>query len=77
MGEELKNYTHIALINTGTGGMEALRSRALENCAALGKEYCEIEGGLAYFEKLVAGPYDEGDFLVIPAGGEVKEEYFL
>ena len=55
----------------------ALLGPARENCAVLGKEYCEIEGGLAYFERLVAGPYDGGDFVVIRDGGDVREEYFL
>jgi len=77
MEEELKHYTHIALINTGVGDVEALRSRTRENCEALGKEYWEIEGGLGYFEKLVAGPYDRGDFVLIADGTEVKQEHFF
>jgi hypothetical protein len=77
MEEELKHYTHIALINTGVGDTEALRRRAKENCAALGKEYWEIPGSLAYFERLVDGPHGGGDFVVIPNGGEVTEDLFL
>jgi hypothetical protein len=77
MEEELKHYTHIALINTGVGDLESLRERARENCQVLKKEYCEIEGSLNYFSKLIYGPHDESDFLVIPPGGEVTEEMFL
>ena len=77
MEEELKHYTHIALINNGVGDVEALRRRARENCAAFGKEYREIEGGLGYFEKLVSGPYDGGDFVVMTDGAGVKQEHFF
>jgi hypothetical protein len=77
MGEELKHYTHIALINTGVGDIDSLRSRTRENCTALEKEYREIEGSLAYFEKLVAGPYDGEDFVVIADGTEVEQEHFF
>ncbi len=77
MEEELNHYKHIALINNGVGDVEALRRRTRENCAAFGKEYREIEGGLGYFEKLVSGPYDGGDFVVMTDGAEVKQEYFF
>ena len=71
------HYKHIALINNGVGDVEALRRRTRENCAAFGKEYREIEGGLGYFEKLVSGPYDGGDFVVMTDGAEVKTGVLL
>ena len=77
MEEELKHYKSIALINTGAGNMESLRARAKENCIALEKEYCVIEGSLDYFGRLVLGPYDSEDFVVIPPGVEVTDEMFL
>jgi hypothetical protein len=77
MEEELKHYKHIALINTGAGNLEDLRARTRENCMALGKEYCEIEGSLHYFRRLVLGPYVSDDFVVIPPDGEVTEDLFL
>jgi Protein of unknown function (DUF1638) len=77
MQEELKHYTHIALINTGVGDLDHLRARAKENCAFLEKEYCEIQGSLDYFKKLVHGPYKEDEFIIIPPGGEVTEDMFF
>jgi hypothetical protein len=73
----LKHYTHIALIDTGAGDIEALRTRALENCHILKKEYLEIKGSLDYFRKLIYGPYDKSDFLEIAPGEEVTERMFL
>jgi len=77
MEEELKHYKSIALINTGAGDMESLRARAKENCIALEKEYLEIEGTLDYFRRLVEGPYNSEDFVVMPPGVEVTEDMFL
>ena len=77
MQEELKHYTHIALINTGVGSLEELRARTMENCRVLEKQYCEIEGTLEYFKKLVHGPYSEADFITIPPGKEVTEDMFM
>ena len=77
MEEELKHYKSIALINTGVGDIEGLRDRAKENCIALQKNYCEIEGSLDYFRKIIFGPYVSEDFVVVPPGLEVSEEMFL
>ncbi len=77
MEEELKHYTHIALIDTGIGELKFLRARTRENCLFLRKEYLEIKGSLDYFRKLIHGPYNEDEFLIIPPGGEVTEEMFL
>jgi len=77
MEEELKHYTHIALINSGVGDLDSLRKRAQENCSVLKKECLELEGSLDYFRKLIYGPYDDDEFLMIPPGGEVTEEMFL
>ena len=77
MEEELKHYTHIALIDTGAGDIEALRGRALENCHVLKKEYLEIKDSLDYFHNLIYGPYSDNEFLTIPPNGEVTEEMFL
>ncbi|MEW6402664.1 MAG: DUF1638 domain-containing protein [Chloroflexota bacterium] len=77
MEEELKHYKSITLINTGAENVESLRARARENCTELGKEYNEIEGNLDYFRKLIFGPHDSEDFVVIAPGVEVSEEMFL
>ena len=77
MQEELKHYTHIALINTGVGDIEKLRERAIENCKVLEKEYCEIQGSLDYFSSIIYGPYKEDNFIAYSGGACVSEEQFL
>lgn len=77
MKEELKHYTHIALINTGIGDLGSLRERAKENAHFFGKEYKEIYGNLTYLRKLTHGPYEEEDFFFIPPGQKIAQEIFL
>ena len=77
MKEQLKHYTHIALIDTGVGNLEYLRARAEENCALLNKKYCELRGSPNYFKKLVNGPYLEEDFIVLSPESEVVEDMFF
>ena len=77
MEEELKHYTHIALIHTGVADLGTVRERAMENAQFLKKAYQEIQGGLDYFRKLVLGPYDDEDFLIITPRQQVTQEMFF
>ena len=74
MEEELKHYTHIALIDTGVAKMAPLRARAMENAAVLKKQYEEIPGSLAYFRELLRGPYAEEKFLRLRPGEKFTPE---
>ncbi len=82
MQEELKHYTHIALISSGLTDLEPYRRRAKENAAYFGKEYLELTGTLDYFRKM-AHPdlLDDGlapdDFISIAAGQHLTQEMFL
>lgn len=71
--EELKNYTHISLINTESTDMEPLRKIAMENAAFLSKEYEEIKGLPDFFKKLVSGPYPDEDFIHLQPDDTMKQ----
>lgn len=75
--EELKHYSHIALIDTGVCELAPLRRRAKENARFLGKEYTEVEGSTAYFRKILFGPCEEPDFLCLPPATPVRQKPFL
>lgn len=77
MEEELKHYTHIALIDTGVEEMAPLRERAMENASVLKKQYEEIPGSLDYFRELIRGPYTEEKFLRLRLGEKFTQEMFL
>ena len=75
--EELKHYTHIALINTGVDEMAPLRVRAMENATLLKKQYEEIAGSLDYFREFLHGPYTDEKFLRLRLGERFTQEMFL
>ncbi|MBM4340955.1 MAG: DUF1638 domain-containing protein [Deltaproteobacteria bacterium] len=74
--EELKNYTRIALVDTGLRLKEIHRQHARENARFLQLRYEEIVGSLAFFEKMLRGSWDK-DFIILKPGEEVTQELFL
>jgi hypothetical protein len=77
MEEELKHYTHIALIDTGIGDILPLRKRAQENARFFRKDYREIRGSLEFFRRLLNGPYTQELFFFLPPGKIVRQEVLL
>ncbi len=75
--KSLKNYAHIALINSGMNKIEALRRRALENAEFLNMAYIEFEGNLSYFEKIIRGPYKAEEFLHLQPGETITQSLYF
>jgi hypothetical protein len=76
MSLELANYKAFCFVNNGVGDQEAVRERTKENCEVFKKEFMEIESGIDYFKGLINGPYPEEEYLVLPAGQRIENEYF-
>lgn len=74
--EELKNYTRIALIDTGLNLSEAHREHAIENARFLKLRFEEIKGSLVFFEKMLQGSWNK-DFILLKPGEEVIQELFF
>lgn len=75
--EELKHYTHIILINTGSKDMAPVRKIAMENARFLEKEYEEIDGKSYYFKMIVTGPYPEEAFIHISPGETMRQNLMI
>ena len=76
MGLELANYKYFCFVNNGVGDIERLRKRSMENAKAFNKEFFEVEADLSYFERLVDGPRDEAEYLLLGPGEKVSESFF-
>ena len=63
----LKNYTRLALINTGQTGMDQYRDYSRCTAARFGLRYEEIPGSDSLIKKLLHGPWDD-EFAVAPPG---------
>lgn len=75
--QELKNYTHLTLIDTGAGDLAVLRRRAQENCRFFGLEYQEAPGDLGYLRRLLLGGDDGPEFLRLAPGQEIDQNQYF
>jgi hypothetical protein len=69
-GQMLKNYTRIALIDTGKYELERYRQTARAYASRFDLRFEEIPGSLKLVMKMLNGPWDE-DFVVAPPGKAV------
>ena len=67
IGQMLKNYTRLALIDTGQYELERYRAYARQKAAHFGLRYEEIPGSSALIERMLCGPWD-GEFVVARPG---------
>jgi hypothetical protein len=75
--ELLKNYRRVALIDHGVGDMQAARAHATEMAEVFGLSYVEVPGSLDYVRRLVHGPWDNEDFVVVQPGTAMTSSPFL
>jgi hypothetical protein len=75
--ELLKNYSRVALINHGVGDIEAARAHAREMAEVFDLSYAEIPGSLDYVGRLVQGPWDNDDFVVVQPNTVISASPFL
>jgi len=72
----LKNYTRLALINTGLHEIERFRDYARSAASHFGLRYEEIEGSTDLVKRMVFGPWGDG-FIVARPGDTLKLEDFF
>ena len=77
MKEELKAYTHFALITTDRQDMDEIRRQARRNAEYFNKALFEVKSDLEFFKLTLFGPHDPDHFLHIPPGQAVTQEMFL
>jgi hypothetical protein len=71
MSRILKNYTRLALINTGQYELERYRDYSRRTAERFGLRYEEIPGSDALVKRLLHGPWD-GDFVVARPGETIS-----
>ena len=87
MDQQYQHYERLVLVAQSQADLDAYREQALEVarfCERWGMRYEEILGSDAYVQRFVAlasntfGALSAGsDFLVIPPGGEIRQEQFM
>jgi hypothetical protein len=71
MGRMLKNYTRLALIDTGQGEIEGYREYSRKTAERFGLRYAEIPGSERLIKKMLRGPLDH-EFVVARPGETIS-----
>ena len=67
-----RHYSGLTYISTGVAADEACRAQARAEAAKQGWAFEEVKGSLTLLDRLVSGPWDAADFLVVAPGSEVR-----
>jgi hypothetical protein len=70
-----KHYRKLAFINTGVGVIPEYRSRSAAMAAERKWEYEELQGDPGLLDRLLAGDWDPGEFLVVPPGHTIRPSF--
>lgn len=70
-----RNYRQLTYIATGLEPDSGFEQQARNEAARRGWQFDLVRGDLGLFESLVAGRWDEADFLVVPPGWRVKASH--
>ncbi|MDY6874638.1 MAG: DUF1638 domain-containing protein [Chloroflexota bacterium] len=72
----IRNYTRLALINTGNYDLEKYRKYARKMAELFGLMFEEIPGANVLIRKLITGDWDE-EFVIVEPGGRVRYDMFF
>jgi hypothetical protein len=74
--EELtKHYGQYTFIEMGVEPDGRFEQRVREDAAARGWKYEKVPGDMTLIQRLVDGPWDSGDFLVVPPGARITARH--
>lgn len=71
----LKHYTKSTYIDTGVGDFPKYKDAVKAEAAERGWEYEEYQGNTELFAKMLAGDWNEKDFLVLQPGDKIRPTY--
>lgn len=67
-----RHYSGLTYISSGVASDQACRTQARAEAAKEGWKFEEVTGSLTLFDRLINGPWDTADFLVVPSGAAIR-----
>ena len=67
-----RNYSGLTYISTGIAADVACRTQARDEAVKEGWAFEEVPGSLTLLDRLVNGPWEAADFLVVPQGSAIR-----
>jgi hypothetical protein len=75
LGDWVKNYTRLVYIDTQVGDSSGYKQQTEAEAAQRHWEYEELPGNTGLLQRLLDGPWDPGDFLVVPPSQTLMPTY--
>ncbi len=75
LGNYTRNYGQFTFIETGVEPDGRFERETREEAARRGWKFEKVAGDLGLMRRLIDGPWDENEFLVVPPGGRVTATY--
>jgi hypothetical protein len=75
LGDMLHNYRRIAFIEMGVEKGLGFEDEARRQATSKGWEFEKIAGDAAWLQRLVSGPWDSPQFLVVPKGQRIVDRH--